>query len=555
MFWGGTFVGCVSLALLMLDPRAFAQANEWDLDAESGAERSAEAERLDRLLRVPFDLRLASEDDLLQIPGVRRGEASAIIRAVRHGSILELRAIDLIPGVRRGTADRIAPYVVLTGPNGFTKRDARIRSIATLRNEDGGVVMIRRRYDIRIDGPPGANAEAPLRLEVRRSGVEEAAWFSYARMPGPFSGWTMAFGDLDVRSGSALLDGGRRTSLIRPSDWERRLLPDVRILPGYDAGTAGRGAALQVASGERVVQASLSTGMQDRRRGTISWAEHWPFRVTTHIVRRVEPAGSSIRVEHEGQSGSVSLEAAMVEQAASYVASWRWQREGSLWIHSIVRLVRRITASGVPRVGSRAMDEAGASLALDHVVNRRFRWHLAGDIARVREIVRTPSIAWPSVTLGIGGEVGLGHRTRAIVEWERSERNRERVRRWSLHLTHPLSAHVYSALALAHRSEFSPFHVSTAGVLAMTTLSWTHPTSSAHVRWTSGEGDPSVEFWSLGPGPQALGGLQRYAGRSGEVRATFQWLPTRSIELGIAAALKYRPSKELQTSILLEIQL
>jgi hypothetical protein len=39
------------------------------------------------------------------------------------------------------------------------------------------------------------------------------------------------------------------------------------------------------------------------------------------------------------------------------------------------------------------------------------------------------------------------------------------------------------------------------------------------------------------------------------VRATFQWLPTRSIELGIAAALKYRPSKELQTSILLEIQL
>jgi hypothetical protein len=544
-----------TLMLLALDVRSLSQSDEWDLDAESGAERSAKEELLDRLRRSPIDLSSATEADLLQIPGMQSREASSIIRAVRDGMVLEIRAVDLIPGVRRGTADKIAPYVFLRGPSAATKLDVRLRSIATLRGKDGDVGMMRSRSDIRVDGSPDPTGGTPLRLEIRRSGVVASEWFSYVSIPVPFTGWSMALGDLDVRTGSALLDAGRRTSLVRPSEWERRLLSDARILPGYDEGTAQRGAAVQAASDERMLQASLSTDGRGRRTGTISWTEQWPFRLTTQVVRDLKSPRSSIRFAYGSPSVTISVEAGSEAKTASYVASFRWEQQGSLWIHSMVRLLRQVAAPGVPRVGRRDADESGAGLAMEHMLNRRFRWRVVGDVGRIRENGPSPGIASPSFTLGVGGVVQWEDRSRADVEWVRSLRDRNQVRRWSLLLTQRLSGRIHGALALAHRSESTQIHPSTAGKLAMARLSWSQAPFTAHARWTAGDGDPSVEFWSLAPGPSILDGLQRFAGRSGEVRGTVEWIPTRSVELGIAAALKYRPSKELRVSILLEIQL
>lgn len=546
---------CAAMALMVMDGRALAQSEEWDLDGESGAEQSAEEEMLERLRRSPIDLRSASEDDLLQIPGLRRREASAIVRAVRDGTVVEIHSIDLVPGVRRGTAERISPYVVLSGEKPFADFKTRFRSIASWKGKDGHVELVRRQYDLRIDGSRDAKFREPLRLEFRQNGAQPSGWFSYARIPGPLSGWSLAFGDLDVRSGSALLDRGRRTALQRPFDWERRLSSDARILPGYDAGIAERAAAFQATADERVVQASLSTDKSGRRSGMISWTERWPNRLTTHFVRDLRTAGTSIRMEYDARFARLSVEGGYAARVASYVASFRWQDRGSTWVHGVGRMLRRIAAPGVPRVGNRSTDEIGVSVAMQHIVSRRLGWHVAGDLGRVDEGERGPRMIWPSFTLGMGCTVRWENRSNVGAEWKRSERDRERTEQWSLRLNQRLSERVIGALVLSHRAALSGIRAPAAGALAMSTLSWVQSDFSAHIRWTAGDGDPSTEFWSLGPGHSVLNGLQRFAGRMGEVRGVVQWRPTRSAELAIAAARRVHPTEELRSSILLEIHL
>lgn len=131
----------------------------------------------------------------------------------------------------------------------------------------------------------------------------------------------------------------------------------------------------------------------------------------------------------------------------------------------------------------------------------------------------------------------------------------ERLRRGTLRLDQRLFEHMRGVLLLSHRTEYTRHRGAVAGVLAMATASWEQTDFSTHIRWTTGDGDPAVEFWSLGPGPSMLNGLQRLAGRTGEIRGVVQWRPARAIELGIAAAWKHRPTKELRTSILVEIHL
>ncbi|MCU0453274.1 MAG: hypothetical protein MUE68_06420 [Bacteroidetes bacterium] len=510
---------------------------------------------MERFRRSPIDLRTATVEELLQVPGVHRREAAIIVQAVRSGKIAEWRSVDLLHGVRPGTVERLIPYVTLGASVPSNPVTTHVRSQATVKRERGHTEFVRERVDVRLEQRADIIGRDPSRWEVRRTGSPEPSWFTFARIPSPTGAWSLCIGDLNVRSGSSLLDAGRRTSVLRPSDWDRRSNEDIKVHPGYDAGAARRGLSLEMLGVERSILISMTERDNAERTAILAWSEEWFDGLETHCVRMIGSGLTAVRMSYRSPSWQIALEGAYANTTPSHTASIGRSVGRQTEIRWVLRRLRGVPAAGVPRAGGRSTLEDAFSMAVRTSPGRVMRFHLVGDVGRESD-TDDHVVSWEAMSsFGVGCRAVLADRTNVGVEWAASRTGRSGSTRWTSQVRQQLSQRLMVQLSTTRRVENDFLGGRVVGRISQTSLSWKGTVLTMDLRWMRVDGDPSVGFWVMGPGPASLSGLQRLSGRSSQLQLVATGQPMHGVDFGASIAWRYGPAGAVRSSIRVEIQL
>ncbi len=541
-------------SLVFVSSSIFAQSGERDLDESTTAERAAFEAYLERALSEPMDLQTASVEDLLVIPGLRRREAERIITAVRSGLIRDLRSVDLLPGVRSGTASRLDPYVVLSSGGTRSEWSTRFRSRLKWSDNRGRSLSGREVHHLRLESNGTSHGRSTTLAEVRYTGSPAHEWFTFVRAPTMDGQLQWHIGSMDIRNGSALLDHGRRVSILRSSEWERRLNADARIFPGYDNGTSFRGFGLSGRFEARSFMSTVVEAGHGARRATLAWSEHWDDAWFSHVVLDGGPVQGAIRVEYSNAPHSISLESSSAGGECSWVVSFRRSAGRQPEVQWIARQLRSVSAAGVPRLGGLTSDEDAVGMSLAWANTPGWEWRLVGDVGRESTARPENGVRWNQRTaVGIGGDAKLDRAIQLGWEWTSVTRSTGGAMRWNVDLRHRFTRNVMLSAGVSKRTERDASGGVSRGRMGSTTVTLSGATFTTHVRWTGVDGERSVEFWTLGPGPSSLSGFQRLSGPHRQIRGVIQWHPTADMELSAAGIWRLIPERELEVCIRLEI--
>jgi hypothetical protein len=532
----------------------WAQSPDLELDEGSAVERQVREEELSRLREDPLDLRKASLEDLLIIPGLRRREAQIILAAVREGRLVELRGVDLLHGVSSGTAELLAPYVVI-GSAGGERWVTKIRSFTRFGWDDGPVELGRETIDLMLDEAGERSDRRTARVELRRSVFPSARQFIFFRVPAIGRRIILTLGDITTRAGSSIFDPGRRASVYRPSEWSRRLTAPARISPGYDAESSSRGMAVHWAEPDHAILLGYSRDRAGQAQLVSSWAATVVEGLSAWGTARSHPARSSFSLNQETGSGMAGLEVAFGFGRTSIVAWREWEDQGASEWQWLFRSLRDVDAAGVPHLGGAGGYEDAVAMAWRLRISNSLRTRIVGDVGRSAMPGIPARAPWDRRMATMLGLEWRGRSSWIDLEVLASSVAGGKTGGWTMIIGNRISSSLDLRVTMSIRRRTDEGFTDGVGRCGMVEVGWKSETMTLRLRGTATDGSSNVAFWTAGPGPTVLSGLHRSAGRQWRMQSVLTWNVLGRLDFGWSVEFQRSAVRESSSSILFEFHL
>ena len=518
-------------------------------DEDEFTSAAAAAEELERLRIEPLDLRHATIEDLMLIPGITRRAAAAIAAGVRSGRIVSLDDVDRTFGVRQGTGDLLRPFIILAPI--VPVWEARSRTIMTgSRRSIGNAAHMRLRQlaTWKLASFNGDRRGSEFELSSDRSLKSENPAFSLTGFlrAYPENAWEVGVGWMQVRTGMSLGHSGSRSSLMEPASWNRSFngKAQVRSMSRADGQSNIRGFSLARSweNGSLLSALGTSSDRETVRSVLASEMGFDAFTSRTAFVYENRYSRNGVFIESIGfgdSSTDVALEAQLplkVKGAPSLAGFASLDATKSLELSGLVRILRGTGRIDIPSAFHGARPEEGGSFGMRGRLGSS--WSVVGMLDRFRMLDPANSeVGW---SCGSGAMVAVSMRPipRSVVTaqlrlTERRVATREdgsfasateRRKRWAVqaNLGTPTGIH-WAAGVQAEKKSGIAFSGSKRGWYVWTEGGWRGDHVQVLARWVIHHIPEHLTIYGSFPSSAGSFGSVPIAGEGGGLGALLSW--------------------------------